>query len=283
MVDVGMNPPVLPSSATTSSELLRDLVRSFLFDDRLYSMSSTRTFQRRRHNRVLLLDGGTGEELIANGVPYDSKIWSARAITDDSYHVTVEKVHTSFITSGCDAITTNSYGIVPGVGFTKSEIAQYSAVAGQIARRTVLAHDASTRNLVVSNDQEYPVFVLGSLGPLVESYRADNIMSRSDGIEYYTIILHALQPYVDAFIAETLSSSEEAIQVLQSLSNHILSNELCTDNTKTTTSDVLFISFTVNTEGSLRGNENIITAILRVLEYQRSHASNVHSKCLEWL
>jgi S-methylmethionine-dependent homocysteine/selenocysteine methylase len=267
-----MNTPMLPSSTTTSSKLLRDLIRSFLFHD--HASLGTTNRRRRKHNRVLLLDGGTGEELIAQGVPYDSKIWSARAITDVAYHTTVQKVHTSFILSGCDAITTNTYGIVPGVGFTKTEIAQYCSVAGRIAQRAV--HDASTmnRDAPIDINQEYPAFVLGSLGPLVESYRADNIMSRSEGIEYYTMILQALQPYVDAFIAETLSSSEEAIQVLQSLSNHISHNQCHT----TTTTDALFISFTVSTEGSLRSNESIISAMSNVLDYQKSNASNVQRK-----
>lgn len=116
---------------------------------------------------MFLLDGGTGEELIANGVPYDSKIWSARAITEEQYHTTVQKVHTSFITSGCDAITTNSYGIVPGVGFTKSEIARYCDAAGHIARCSVQAASVPATLLdtpalqAVAKD---PIFVLGSLG-----------------------------------------------------------------------------------------------------------------------
>lgn len=105
-----------------------------------------------------------------------------------------------------------------------------------------------------------------------------------EGIEYYTITIQALQPYVDAFIAETLSSSEEAIQVVQSLSNHvsIRRNHFPPTSNSTdanvATSDLLFVSFTVNTDGYLRGNENIIVAISSVLDYYTSNCSNLKRK-----
>ena len=259
------------SCTSTSSGLLQDLIRSFVSRD---NPSLSKGNAGRKHKHVFLLDGGTGEELMANGVPYDSKIWSARAITEKQYHTTLQKVHTSFITSGCDAITTNSYGIVPGVGFTKSEIAQYCATAGHIARCSVQAASLPATSLdapalqAAAND---PTFVLGSLGPLVESYRADNIMSRVEGVEYYTITINALHPFVDAYIAETLSSSEEAIQVLQSLSNHV-------SNADDAATDLLFISFTVNTDGHLRGNGNILIAISRVLNYHTLNCSTLKRK-----
>ena len=61
---------------------------------------------------VMILDGGTGEELFLRGVPDDRKIWSAKAVVDATYHQALRDVHRSFIEAGSDAVTTNSYGIV---------------------------------------------------------------------------------------------------------------------------------------------------------------------------
>jgi S-methylmethionine-dependent homocysteine/selenocysteine methylase len=265
----------LPSSVSSSAKLLCVLFQSLVSSKSDAVSSAPRKL---KHTNVFLLDGGTGEELISLGVPYDSRIWSARAITDDQYHTTVQKVHESFIASGCDAITTNTYGIVPGVGFTKAEIAHYCAVAGGIARSSVHAKKEIPGDPMTS--EICPIFVLGSLGPLIESYRADNVMPRVDGIEYYDIMIDALYPNVDAFIAETLSSSEEAIQVLLALSSQISNHQrdgLLSTNRNTYT-DVLFISFTVNDHGHLRSDETIVTAMSKVLDYHTSKCSNVQRK-----
>ena len=275
-----MNQPLIylsvSTSSTTTKSLLAHRIRSLLVNNfnNNYDASFAVEPRKRKHTNVFLLDGGTGEELIANGVPYDSKIWSARAIIEDQYHVTVEKVHKSFISSGCDAITTNSYGIVPGVGFSKAEMARYCSVAGQIARNSV--RNAKPHD-VPKNVEADPTFVLGSLGPLVESYHADNILSRENGIEYYSVAIQALQPYVDAFIAETISSSEEAMQVLYACSSE-LSNHPRDSNAETDLVLLLFISFTVNYDGCLRSDENIVAAISNVLDCQESICSNVQSK-----
>lgn len=63
------------------------------------------------HRRIMLLDGGTGEELFRNGVPDDRKIWSATAVVHSQYHSKLKQVHESYFKAGSNAVTTNSYGI----------------------------------------------------------------------------------------------------------------------------------------------------------------------------
>ena len=92
-------------------------------------------------SETLLLDGGTGEELFLRGVKDDRKIWSATAILNEQYHTIVEDVHRSFINAGSQAITTNSYGITPGVGFTDGhEVKRLVGISGEIARRVAAQH-----------------------------------------------------------------------------------------------------------------------------------------------
>ena len=60
-------------------------------------------------DRPLLLDGGTGRELLKRGVPILTEIWSATALYLAPQ--IVREVHDDFIAAGADIITTNTYGI----------------------------------------------------------------------------------------------------------------------------------------------------------------------------
>ncbi|GKY94363.1 hypothetical protein MPSEU_000402200 [Mayamaea pseudoterrestris] len=160
------------------------------------------------HN-VFLLDGGTGEELFRHGVPDDRTHWSAEALMDPNYHSILYQVHDSFLQAGSSAVTTNSYGCVPGVGFTIEELQGLCATAGRIARSVV--HDEQS-------NAPRPLYVLGSLGPLVESYRADTVMEHEQGVFYYETMCSAMLPFVDCFLAETMSSVEEATQAIDAIS-----------------------------------------------------------------
>lgn len=160
-------------------------------------MSTLSQWLGRHSDHVFLLDGGTGEELFRRGIPDDRKLWSATAIVHSEYHRILEEVHISFLHAGAQAITTNSYGIVPGVGFhNEMDRQKYMDMAGMIARRAATASGKEN------------VFVLGSLGPLIESYRADLIRPHVQGVQEYRIACEALRPHVDAFLAETMSCVE---------------------------------------------------------------------------
>jgi S-methylmethionine-dependent homocysteine/selenocysteine methylase len=208
-------------------------------------------------DRIILLDGGLGEELLNHGVPYDAKIWSARAIADSQYHTAVQEVHTLFLEAGAQCITTNSYGIVPGVGFTDHrDIEEHARTAGQLAR-TALDEFSSKEDR----------FVLGSLGPLVESYRPDRILSRKEGVSFYATLVRALQPFVDAFIAETLSTTEEAMQVLDAIAAY-----------QKLSHSPLLLSFTVGSNGHLRSEEEVPLALSNLLDYWETRTPTVPRK-----
>ncbi len=197
-------------------------------------------------DNIFLLDGGTGEELFRQGVPDDRKIWSATAVVNPEYHHILEQVHTSFLDAGAQAITTNSYGIVPGVGFDDDARRIYLGIAGDIARKAAAKH-------------EYAV-VLGSLSPLVESYRADLIRPHSQGVQEYQVACQALRPYVDAFLAETMSCAEESLQVLDAVME---------------TGLPVLVSYTLDSKGNLR-NGQVVTECLRTI---LDHAKEMKVKC----
>ncbi|KAL3782970.1 hypothetical protein HJC23_003126 [Cyclotella cryptica] len=205
--------------------------------------------------QALLLDGGTGEELFLHGVPDDRKIWSATAIVNEKYHSTVERVHRSFIEAGSQAITTNSYGIIPGVGFTDGEeVKRLMGIAGEIARRSVTVGSGTVSALV-----------LGSLGPLVESYRADLIMNHEDGVRCYQYGIKGLNPHVDAYLAETMSCTEEACQVIDALSIFYQEDKKSSD--EIFQKRPLLVSFTLGSDGNLRSGESVVSAIPKMVSF----------------
>lgn len=204
---------------------------------------------------VFWLDGGTGEELFRRNVPDDRKLWSATAVVHGEYHDTLRAVHRSFLEAGSQAITTNTYGIVPSVGFSPAEIKQYCEIAAQLARQVVRERIDAPQ-----------VWVLGSLGPLVESYRPDLIRKHDDGVAIYQSMITAMAPHIDAVLAETMSSVEEAMQPVDALAQY---NRIHRDQELP-----LLVSFTLQAQGNLRSNEPSEHALERIFDYARE--KNVH-------
>lgn len=190
---------------------------------------------------VTLLDGGTGEELMRRGLPDDRKTWSARAVTHKDHHDLLVDVHKSFLEAGSQIITINNYGITQGVGFSESEVLEFTQTAAQLARRAVQEHGSGK--------------VCGSLPPLVESYRPDLVQEHAKGVEMYTKIAKAMHEYVDFYLAETLSSIEEMLQAVDAVAS------LEGDYVRP-----LFCSWTVSRGAKLRSGEPVSEAISQLLQ-----------------
>jgi len=150
-------------------------------------------------DRPLLLDGGTGRELLKRGVPILTEIWSATAL--DLTPDTVRAVHADFIDAGTDIITTNTYGLSrervarAGIEHRYTELNQ---IAGRLAAE---ARDAARR----------PVAIAGSLPRLSGSYRPDKVGSFDHLLPLYREQAEVLALYVDLYICETMSSAAEAL------------------------------------------------------------------------
>ena len=157
---------------------------------------------RPRHDKshmstVTLLDGGTGRELKRIGAPFRQPEWSALALLEAPQCVT--RVHEGYVAAGADAITTNSYAIVPfHIGDERFHARGHAlaALAGRLARE---AASRATR----------PVVVAGSLPPICGSYRAE-WFDASVARPILRILIDALDPHIDFWLAETLSCVAEA-------------------------------------------------------------------------
>lgn len=195
---------------------------------------------------IALIDGGTGMELLRQGVPVDTKIWSARALLDEQWHKKVVDVHLSFLTSGARYITTNNYAVIPGY-LKKADLwkdfSRLTMYAGQLA--------VEARNVFSKNDNyDNKVRILGCLPPLVESYRPDLALDYANTISIYEHITSVLSDYADIFIAETMSSSVEAAAACSAAKNQ---------------GKKFWVSWTLDRRGLLHNGESIYDSMKKLI------------------
>jgi S-methylmethionine-dependent homocysteine/selenocysteine methylase len=152
----------------------------------------------------LILDGGMGRELLRSGAPFRQPEWSALALIEGPDFV--RRAHDAFIAAGADAITTNSYAVVPfhiGEERFRKDGRILADRAGRIARE---AANASPRKVTVA----------GSLPPLFGSYRPDLFIEKeARGIA--EVLIAGLTPHVDVWLAETQGSIAEAAALRKAL------------------------------------------------------------------
>nr|WP_321836845.1 homocysteine S-methyltransferase family protein [Pseudomonas sp. V3/3/4/13] len=191
-----------------------------------------------KERSMVILDGGMGRELQRCGAPFRQPEWSALALSEAPQVVVA--VHTAFIESGAQVITSNSYAVVPfhiGEERFANEGLKLASIAGQLART---AADASA----------HPVKVAGSLPPLFGSYRPD-LFQPERVAEVLTPLLQGLGAHVDLWLAETQSSLAE----VQAIHAHLPSD-----------GKPFWVSFTLQDEDvdgvpRLRSGETVAEAI----------------------
>lgn len=179
--------------------------------------------------RCLLLDGGTGRELLRLGAPFRQPEWSALALIEAPEFVS--RVHQGYIDAGADIITTNSYAVVPfhlGEERFHSDGERLAALAGRLARASA---DGAPR----------PVWVAGSLPPVCGSYRAD-LFDAAKARPVLEVLKMALEPSVDFWLSETISCEAE-----MSLMADVLSES----------AKPWWVSYTLEDEGAKAGDPKL--------------------------
>ncbi|MGA8462297.1 MAG: homocysteine S-methyltransferase family protein, partial [Streptosporangiaceae bacterium] len=112
-------------------------------------MSAAEVFGRLAEGELVIIDGGTGTQLQAEGVPMDELAWCARANLEQPDMV--QRVHEEYIRAGAEVIIANSYAasraaLKPaGLG---SHVAEVNRAAVRAALRARAA--AATRPVAVA-------------------------------------------------------------------------------------------------------------------------------------
>jgi homocysteine S-methyltransferase len=149
--------------------------------------------------KIVLLDGGMGQELMKRSKSSPHPLWSAKVLLDEPE--LVENVHVDFIKSGAKVITLNTYSITPerlardGDVSLFEELQNKAITVAQRAREKASAHD---------------VRIAGCLPPLFGSYHPEVAPKFEECVERYLTIVEQQYKEVDLFLCETMSSIKEA-------------------------------------------------------------------------
>ena len=196
---------------------------------------------------MIILDGGMSRELTRLGARLVQPEWSALALMESPQ--IVRQVHAEFIEAGADAITTNSYALVPfhiGEDRFRTDGASLIALSGRLARE---AADASA---------DRKVLVCGSLPPIFGSYEPQNF-DPARVQDYLQVLVENLAPHVDVWLGETLSLIAEADAVRQAVK---------------TTGKPLWASFTIDDKPGATGAEPALRSGETVAEAARWASAN---------
>ena len=155
--------------------------------------------------KLILIDGGMGQELIYRSKIKPDNLWSARVMLDN-YNLVVD-LHKDFIKAGAEAITLNTYSVTP----QKLKRNNLEDMFITLQKSAIKAANQA----IHSSETEKKIQLLGCLPPLIMSYKASIGMEKKEAIETYQRIVDIQQPFVDIFCCETVCSIEEAIIVTE--------------------------------------------------------------------
>lgn len=150
------------------------------------------------HNRLTVLDGGLGQELLRHADGEPTPLWSAQVMIDQPE--LVRQVHLDYLRVGVDVITINAYCTTRcrlGPAGLDDDFERLQTLACEIA---VDARSESGRG---------DALIAGCLSPYGWSYRPE-LAPPFDELRHLYAEVAALQaPHVDLLICETMGSIDE--------------------------------------------------------------------------
>ncbi|MEM9012754.1 MAG: homocysteine S-methyltransferase family protein [Pseudomonadota bacterium] len=147
--------------------------------------------------RVVLLDGGMGQELIHRSRARPHPLWSAKVLLDEPD--LVRSVHLEMIRAGARVITVNSYSV------TRCRLSTYG-MEEDFVRLQHLACDLARQAREEAGED---VAIAGCLPPFHGSYRPQDVEPVADTLPRYREIAELQADQVDVFIAETMVAGEQ--------------------------------------------------------------------------
>jgi S-methylmethionine-dependent homocysteine/selenocysteine methylase len=150
-----------------------------------------------RDDRVVLLDGGTGQELLARADGAATPLWSAQVMIDQPELVV--DVHRSFIDAGAQVVTTNAYSA------TRCRLAPHGREDDYERLQRLAGELAATAR----GDRD-DVRIAGCLSPFRWTYRPELAPPFDELWPTYAESAALQAPYVDLVLCETMGSIDEA-------------------------------------------------------------------------
>lgn len=152
-------------------------------------------------DKVTLLDGGMGQELVARSRLEPTALWSTEVMRAMPH--LVGEVHRDYFAAGADIATANTYAIHRDRLVRAGIEDQFAALHDIALSQAEAARKAHGRGLIA-----------GAIGPLGASYRADVQPEHGRAVELYDEVAAILAPRCDMLIAETVASVAQVRAVL---------------------------------------------------------------------
>ena len=159
--------------------------------------------------KIILLDGGMGQELLKRSKLPAHPLWSAHVMMNEPE--IVEKLHIDFIEAGARVITLNTYTATP----ERLERDGAEGMFSELQDKAIELANRARDFCKISN-----VRIAGCLPPLYGSYKPETTPPLEECIERYQIISHKQAPHIDLFICETMSSIKEAEAAITATKAH---------------------------------------------------------------
>lgn len=146
--------------------------------------------------KIVLLDGGMGQELMKRSSNDPTPLWSARVLMDEP-HI-VADVHRDYLEAGCRVMTLNNYSATPERLGRDASVDLFKPLQ---AKAIEVAKD-------VAGDSG--VTIAGCLPPLYGSYNSEAAPDFEECVERYRDIVAEQKDDVTVFKCETMSTIREA-------------------------------------------------------------------------
>lgn len=186
--------------------------------------------------KIVLMDGGMGQELLHRSKVPPSPLWSAQVLMDEPELVC--RLHGDFIAAGARVITLNSYSVTPERLARVNAEDQFETLQ---RRAIVAAHFAREQS------RETDIAIAGCLSPLYGSYRPETFPGEVQALATYRRVAEVQAADVDMFLCETMSSVQECVAAVTAASETGLPVWMC-------------VSVNDNGDGLLRSGETIAGA-----------------------
>ncbi len=149
---------------------------------------------------VILLEGGTGQELLNRSADKAPRHWSAEYLLSDPD--LVRAVHRDYICAGARVITINAYS----ASFTRMALLGEADRVPELQR---LACEIALGARDAAGAAGDGVAIAGCLPPLNGTYRPDRVRQFAENLDEYRRLTALQAPHVDLFRCETLSTADE--------------------------------------------------------------------------
>ncbi len=155
-------------------------------------------------NKVRILDGGMGQELLSNGLIAKGTLWSSTALLEEKYHDLVVDTHLSFIQSGADVIITNNFSSRRQRLIQNNIESKFDYLNKKSGELAIRARNKSKKNILIG----------GGLPGQNDTYVADEREISLIKKNFYDQA-NIIKPYVDFFYLDVVSSGREVEAALE--------------------------------------------------------------------